>query len=99
MLDALNLLEKWDVADDPPFREDLRAEMQERCRKPTSDASGVISGDESGAVRQRRTICDAAIIVYENTSECFTPVRSVHPHLVRASILAPGFVEMKPLYP
>jgi hypothetical protein len=104
VLGALNRLEKWDVVYDPPFREGLRAEMQERYGKPTSDVSGNISGDESGAVRQRRTIwrstlCDAAIIVYENTSVRGAPVHSVQATLVRASILTPGFVEMKSLYP
>lgn len=103
MLDALNRLEKWDVRYDTASGEGLRAEMRERYGQPTSDITGDIEDDESGAARQRRTIwrskaCDALIITYENTSVRGAPGHTVSATLARASILPPALAEMKTLF-
>jgi hypothetical protein len=104
VLDASNHLEKWDVAYDKEDGEKLRAEMRERLGEPASDVSGTIIDDGPDSVRQRRTIwqspaCDAAIIVYENTSVRGTPGHSVNATLARASMFRPGFAEAKSLFP
>jgi len=103
VLDALNRLEKWDVRYDAANGEGLRAELRERYGEPTSDITGNIQDDESGAVRQRRTIwrskaCDALIIIYESTSVRGAPGHTVSATLARASTLPPGLAEMKTLF-
>ena len=103
VLDALNLLEKWDVRYDAGNGERLRAEMRERFGEPISDFSGDLPGDESDTVRQRRTIwqstdCDAVIIVYENTSVHGSQGPTVSAELARTSMLPPGLAEMKTLF-
>lgn len=100
VLDALNRLEKWDVVYHTKDGEGLRAEMRERFGEPSSDNFGNILDTESDTVRQRRTIwrsttCDAAIVIYENTSVRGTPLHSVSATLARASSLKHGFAEMK----
>jgi hypothetical protein len=104
VLDASNHLEKWDVGYDREEGEELRAELRERLGEPASDVSGTIIDDGSDIVRQRRTIwrsvaCDAAVIVYENTSVRGTPGHSVHATLARASMFKQGFAEAKSLFP
>jgi hypothetical protein len=103
VLDSLDRLEKWEVVYDTGDGEGLRAEMRRRFGASTSDVTGNIPGDEPDSVRQRRTIwwstsCDAAIIVYENTSLRGTPLHSVNAILARTSMLPPGLVEMKTLF-
>jgi hypothetical protein len=102
VLDTLNRLEKWDVRYDTADGEGLRAEMREWLGEPISDVTGMID-NESGAIRQRRTLwqskdCDAAIIVYETTSVRGAPAHTVSATLARASILPPNLAEMKTLY-
>ena len=104
VLDASNHLDKWDVAYDREDAEALRATLRERLGEPAGDVSGTIIDDGPDSVRQRRTIwrsavCDAAIIVYENTSVRGAAGSSVHATLARASMLAPGFAEAKSLFP
>ena len=104
VLDVLNRLEKWDVAYHTTNGDALRAEMLGRYGKPGSDVSGKLIEDESNTVRQRRTIwrsvtCDAAIIVYENTSVRGAPMHTVHAVLARASSFKPELFEMKSLFP
>ncbi len=103
MLDSLDRLEKGDVIHDKTDGEGLRTEMRERYGKPISDIFGNVLDDESDTVRQRRTIwrsttCDAAIIVYENTSVRGTPGHTVRATLARASRLKQGLTEMKTLF-
>jgi hypothetical protein len=102
VLDTLNRLEKWDVRYDTADGEGLRAEICEWLGEPISDVTGMID-NESGAIRQRRTLwqskdCDAAIIVYETTSVRGAPAHTVSATLARASILPPNLAEMKTLY-
>ncbi len=103
VLDALNRLVKWDVRYNATNGESVRAEMRERLGSPISDVTGTVPGDEPDSVRQRRTIwwsttCDAAIIVYENTSLRGSPGHFVTGTLVRASMLPPGLTQMKTLF-
>ena len=103
VLDPLDRLEKWEVVYDSGDGEGLRAELRRRFGAPTSDVTGNVPGDEPDNVRQRRTIwwstgCDAALIVYENTSLRGTPVHSVHATLARTSMLPKGLAEMKTLF-
>jgi hypothetical protein len=104
VLDALNRLQKWDVLYHTSSDEALRAEFQERFGKPVADVTGNVTEDESVTVRQRRTIwtsatCDAAIILYENTSVRGVSVHSVKAVLARASSFKPELFEMKTLFP
>lgn len=104
VLDALNRLEKWDVAYRATNADALRADLQGRYGKPVADVSGDLNADASTTVRQRRTIwrsvtCDVAIILYENVSVRGLPINSVHATLARASGLPAGFIEMKTLFP
>jgi len=104
VLDATDRLEKWDVRYEAADAAGLRAEMKARLGGPTSDVSGKLSGEDSDTARQRRTIwwsasCDAAIIVYENTGVQDAAGHAVSATLVRASMLPPGLVMMKTLYP
>ena len=92
VLDRLDRLETWDVAYDDADAGGLRDAMQGRLGKPTSDVTGNIIDDATDTVRQRRTIwwssaCDAAIIVYEDTSLRGTPGHTIHATLARASTL------------
>jgi len=103
VLDAMNRLEKWDVVYDKPDGVGVRAAMKARFGEPAADVAGNVPGDAPDSVRQRRTIwrsaaCDAAIIVYENTSVHGTPGHTVSATLARASILLPDLVEMKTLF-
>ena len=103
VLDALNRLVKWDVRYDAANGESVRAELRKRLGSPISDVTGTVPGDELDSVRQRRTIwwsttCDAAIIVYENTSLRGSPGHSVTATLARASMLPPGLPQMKTLF-
>lgn len=103
VLDGMNLLNKWEVVYQAPYGDDLRAELLKRYGQSTSDVSGTIQEDSSGTVRQRRTIwwstvCDAALILYENTSVRGTPVHTVNATLARTSVLPPGLASMKTLF-
>jgi hypothetical protein len=103
VLDRLDRLNRWEVNYDKADGEGLRAEMRRQFGAPTSDVTGNIPGDEPDSVRQRRTIwwstsCDAAIIVYENTSLRGTPLHSVNAILARTSMLPKGLAEMKTLF-
>ena len=103
VLDSSNHLEKWEVAYDRKEGAQLRAELTARFGEPASDVSGNVIDDATDTVRQRRSIwrsasCDAAIIVYENTSVRGAPGHTVHATLVRASALPQGLVEMKTLF-
>jgi len=104
VMDALNLLEKWDVRYDAGSGERLRSEMRTRFGEPRSDVSGDLPGDASDVARQRRTIwrstgCDVAILIYENSRGLGASIRTVSATLIRASTLPPGLVEMKTLFP
>jgi hypothetical protein len=104
VLDATDRLEKWDVRYEAADAKGVRAEMRARLGEPTSDVSGKLSGEDSDAARQRRTIwwstsCDAAIIVYDNTGVEDAAGHAVSATLVRASKLPPGLAGMKTLYP
>jgi hypothetical protein len=104
VLDASNHLEKWEAAYDRKEGDQLRAELTARFGEPSSDVSGNVIDDTTDTVRQRRAIwrstsCDAAIIVYENTSVRGARGHTVHATLVRASALPQGLIEMKTLFP
>jgi len=101
VLDTLNRLQKWDVRYSAAAGDGLRAEMQKRFGRPSSDVSGSPTGSPEDS--QRRTIwwssaCDTAIIVYEHSAEPGTRGGSVSASLTRASILTPGILEMKTLF-
>jgi len=103
VLDAADHLDKWEVVYDSAEGEELRAEMRKRLGSPTSDVTGTVPGDEPDSVRQRRTLwwsttCDAAVIVYENTSLRGSPLHSVTATLSRISMLPPGLPQMKTLF-
>jgi hypothetical protein len=103
VLDALNRLKTWDAVYETPNGDGLRAELRERFGEPVSDVSGSATGDESTDLRQRRAIwldrtCDAAIILYEDTSGRDGAQCTIHATLTRASSLRPGLVEMKTLF-
>jgi len=103
VLDPSDRLDKWEAIYDKAEGEALRAEMQKRLGTPVSDITGTVPGDEPDSVRQRRTIwwgasCDAAIIVYENTSLRGSPGHSVSATLARASSLPAGLPHMKTLF-
>jgi hypothetical protein len=103
VFDAANRLAKWDVLYLARSGESLRSEMRQRYGDPTSDIAADVLADETDTVRQRRTIwssaeCDVAIIVYENTGTRGTSGRTVNATLARASMLRPGFAEMKSLF-
>jgi hypothetical protein len=100
VLDAMNRLTKWDVTYHATDGTALRAELQEQFGVPTLDVSGNILDNESETVRQRRTVwwsraCDAAILVYQNTSVRGKPVNSVSATLVRASSFKQGIAALK----
>lgn len=103
VLDAADRLDKWEVVYDRAEGEALRAEMRKRLGSPISDVTGTVPGDEPDSVRQRRTLwwstsCDAAVIVYENTSLRGSPLHSVTATLARTSMLPPGLPQMKSLF-
>lgn len=104
VLDALNRLQTWDVAYVTPDGDGLRNAIRAAVGEPVSDVSGTAVESDTDTIRQRRTIwlstsCDAAIIVYENTSVRGTPAHSVNASLTRASGLPKGLVEAKTLLP
>lgn len=104
VLDALNSLKKWDAIYQTKDGTALRAELRERFGEPASDVSGNLSDGDPGAGRQHRTIwwspsCDAALIVYENSTGSGSAERMVSATLVRASSLPRGLIQSKTLFP
>jgi hypothetical protein len=69
-----------------------------------SRVGGDHSDGDPGAGRQHRTIwwspsCDAALIVYENSTGSGSAERMVSATLVRASSLPRGLIQSKTLFP
>jgi hypothetical protein len=104
VLDGLNRLEKWNVIYDAHAGDDLREVLRASLGEPVSDVTGDAIDDGTTTVRQRRTIwlsdtCDAAIILYDNTTVKGAPGHTVHASLARASGLDPRVIRMKTLLP